>query len=495
MRRLACTFLLMCLYAGLAWAQKERLFTQVFSKQEFAQRRARLMETIGPNAVAVLRGNEGMPGYVSFRQGNDFFYLTGVEAPGAIVVLDGGSKRTILFLPPRNERRERAEGALLVPDDRARELTGIAEIMPVGELTSVLSRLDGTRPVLYAPMAPQELADMSRDLAVRYNLERMDDPWDGQASREARFIAKIHERFPGFAIKDLSPILDKMRLVKSAEEIAVLRKSSELAALGLMEAMRSTQPGQYEYELSALARFVFMRNGAQGDSYYALTATGRNAYMPHYHAGQSQLKDGEMLLLDYAPEFHYYQADVTRMWPVNGKFSPEQRELYGFYLGCYQAIMKHIRPRVPVSTIGQEAARDMEALLARSKFSNPRHQDAAKQFVATYKQRAEGANFRLGHWVGMATHDVGGYVDQLQPGMVFTVEPALTVPEDETYVRLEDMLLVTDSGVENLSASAPVEIDAIEKLMKEQGLLKRYPRLLAHDAVRPARSAPANAGR
>src|SRR5581483_5681694 len=122
---------------------------------------------------------------------------------------------------------------------------------------------------------------------------------------------------------------------------------------------------------------------------HAQWRAGRSLLCPHggreerLHAAQSQLKDGEMLLLDYAPEFHYYQADVTRMWPVNGKFSPQQRELYGFYLGCYQAIMKHIRPRMPVSTIGQEAAREMEALLARSKFSNSRHQDAAKQFVAT----------------------------------------------------------------------------------------------------------------
>ncbi len=448
---------------------------QPYSKEEFARRRDRVLEAIGPNAAAVLKGNEGMPGYVPFRQDNNFFYLTGVEAPGAMLLLDGGTKRAVLFLPRRNEARERSEGPLLAPDDAARTATGIALIEPVDAFTASVQRLAGIRQTIYTPMAPMELEAMSRDLALRYNLERLDDPWDGRSSREAHFVSLLRQRYPNVAVQDLTPVLDKLRLIKSAEEIAVLRRASTLAAEALAEGMRSTRAGQYEYELGALGKFIFYRNGAQGLAYYALVATGRNAYMPHYHTAQSQLKDGELFLMDFAPDYHYQMADVTRMWPVNGKFSPWQRELYGFYVACYQAIIKHIRPRVPVETIMNEAAAEMETILAAGKFSEEKYRRAAQQFVADYKRSA--ANGRLGHWVGMSTHDVGGSQYVLQPNMVFTIEPALRVPEDQIYIRLEDMLLVTQSGVENLSAKTPIAMEAIEALMKEQGLLKQYPRV------------------
>lgn len=491
MRRLVVVILFLFLLSGLSLlrAQEPRPhFTQVFSKEEFARRRARVLEAIGPQAIAVLKGNRGMPGYVEFRQGNDFFYLCGVEAPGAVLLLDGATKETTLFLPPRNPRREAVEGPLFAPDDTTRELTGIRNVLEVNAFTNVMNGLMATHEILYTPLAPQELEAMSRDLATRYNVERMDDPWEGRVSREAHFVSLLHTRFPKYGIKDLSPVLDGLRLIKSEEEVAVLRRSAELSALSLMEAMRSTQPGQYEYELDALAQFIYLRNGAQGLAYYALVASGPNAYIPHYHAGQRQLQEGDFLLMDFAPDYHYYTSDVTRMWPVNGKFSSDQRELYSFYLKCYQTIMKRIRPHVRPQTVIAEAASDMEEILRQSRFSKEKHRRGAETFVRDYRARAERLGpGRVGHWVGMATHDVGGSVDVLKPGMVFTIEPALRVPEDRIYIRLEDVLLVTETGVENLSAIAPVEIDAIEALVKETGLLEHYSRNLAHDAVRPQR--------
>ncbi len=483
MRRLTfAIFILLVMTAAAAAQERQPHFTKVFSKEEFARRRAKVLEEIGPKAVAVLKGNEGMPAYVPFRQDNNFFYLSGAEAPEAILLLDGATRQATLFVPPRNERREQSEGLLLVPGKTAQELTGIASVVEVGAFAETLQRLAPSRDTLYTPVAPQELVAMSRDLAVRYNLERINDPWDGRSSREAHFVALLHERFPSLAIKDLTPTLDRMRVMKSAEEIAVLRKSSELAALAIAEAMRSTQPGQYEYELAALAQFLYYRNGAQGYAYYPLVASDRNAYMPHYHEGLRQMKNGDFLLMDFAPDYHYYMADVTRMWPVNGKFSSDQRELYGFYLKCYQSIIKNIRPNVPVKTILNEAASDMEALLRQTTFSKDKYRRGAEQFVWDYRKGVERG--RLGHWVGMSTHDVGPPSDPLKPGMVFTIEPALRVPEDEIYVRLEDMILITETGAENMSGMVPMEMDAIEALMKEQGLLKRYPRLLADDAVR-----------
>jgi Xaa-Pro aminopeptidase len=485
MRRVV--LIVLALVASLA-AQKQPEFTKVFSKQEFAERRAKLRAALGKDGVAIVRGREDLPNYVSFRENNEMFYLTGTEAPGSILVVADTSlcPRTpceAIYMPARDPRRQKFEGALLGPDDASSELAGIP-IRPLELFAGTLSYMANNHATVYAPTAPQEVEATSRDLAVRYNLDRMNDPWDGQASREARFIAHIHERFPAMAIRDLTPILDQMRLIKSPQEIAVMRRSSELASLALAEGMRSTMPGQYEYELAALMRFLHNRNGGQGEAYYPLVATGTNAYAPHYHAASAQLKSGDLLLLDSAPDFHYYMSDVTRMWPVNGKFSPQQRELYTFYLGCYRAIISHIRPNASPHTIGQEAARDMEALLQKSKFSNPKHAKAAAKFVSDYKTNSEGTGpYMLGHWVGMSTHDVGGSIDTLKPGMVFTIEPQLTVPEDETYIRLEDMLLVTDTGVEVMSPQSPEDPDAIEKLMQEKGLLKLYPRLLADDVA------------
>ena len=469
--------------ASVAAAQKTPEFTKVFSKQEFADRRAKVAATIGKTAIAIVRGREDLPNYATFRENNELFYLTGTEGPGSVLLIDGATGRSELYMPPRDERRQKFEGALLGPDETSSKIAGIV-IRPLEQFAITLAFMARDHDTLYSPTAPQEVEVTSRDLAVRYNIDRMNDPWDGQSSREARFIGKMRERFPTFAVRDLTPTLDRMRLIKSPLEIAVLRRSSELASLSLIEAMRSTLPGQYEYELAALMRFLHSRGGAQGEAYYPLVADGTNAYAPHYHAASSLLKSGDLLLVDSAPDYHYYQSDVTRMWPVNGKFSPAQRELYSFYLGCYRAIIAHIRPNVSPHTIGQEAARDMEGLLAKSKFSNPNHSKAAAKFVSDYKTRAEGTGpYMLGHWVGMATHDVGGSIDVLKPGMVFTIEPALTVPEEETYIRLEDMLLITDNGVEVMSPQAPEDPDAIEKLMQEKGLLKQFPRLLADDVA------------
>jgi Xaa-Pro aminopeptidase len=240
--------------------------------------------------------------------------------------------------------------------------------------------------------------------------------------------------------------------------------------------MKSTRPGQYERELDGMAKFIYYRNGAQGEAYYSLIASGRNAWYPHYNAGKRKMEDGDFLLMDFAPDVGYAQSDVTRMWPVNGRFSGWQRELYGFYLGCYEAILKAIRPGATPAECMQEAAKKMDGILASSKFSKEIYRKAAQEFVDSYRKQAERPDAALGHWVGMATHDDGPHEGPLKAGMVFTIEPALRVPEEKIYVRLEDMIVITDKGTDVLSDFVPRDIPRIEKLMTEKGLLKTYPR-------------------
>ncbi len=457
-------------------------FTADFPPEEFAARRAKVYDAIGDKAFAVVQGAPSPAGYTRFRQSNDFYYLCGIEVPRAYLLLDGAARKTTLYLPHRDDGREKGEGRMLSAEDgdEVKKLSGVDAVYGTDLLAEqMLGKYHrGGLRSLFTPLAPAEGASMSRDLALRSVAEVGSDPFDGLPSREGRFVTLVHERFPVFEVRDLSPALDDLRLIKSARELALIRNATKLAGLAILEGMRSTRPGQYEHELDAVGKFVFWRNGAQGDAYYSLIASGRNAWWPHYNAGKRKMESGDFLLMDYAPDYDYYEADVTRMFPVNGKFSQWQRELYGFYLACYREILKAIAPGKTGAEVIQQAGAAMDPILAAAKFSKPSHRKAAEDFVAKYKKSAEGEYPYLGHWVGMATHDDGPHKGPLKPGMVFTIEPALTVPEEKIYVRLEDMIFITDKGAEVVSTDAPWDIDAIEKVMKEEGMLERYPRVI-----------------
>jgi Xaa-Pro aminopeptidase len=456
------------------------LFSTDFPPEEFAKRRAAVLDAIGKNAIAILQGAPTPVGYTRFRQSNDFYYLCGVEVPNAYLLLDPVQRKTSLYLPHRNVGRETGEGKVLSAEDaeEVKKLSGVDAVFGPDLLAEHVARILQRRSSLtvYTPLFPAEGGAESRDLALRRVAELGSDGWDAGPARAAVFAVKLKSLLPNLTVADLSPTLDGLRLIKSPREIAMIGRATKLSGLALMEAMRSTRPGQYERELDAVAKFVFYRNGAQGDAYYSLIASGQNAWWPHYNAGKRKMEDGDFLLMDYAPDVGYYMSDVTRMWPVNGVFSGEQGELYGFYLVCYEAILKAIRPGVDAATIMKEAAREMDRALANAKFSKDIHRKAAESFVKDYRDSADRPDAALGHWVGMATHDDGPRSGPLKPGMVFTIEPALRVPEEKIYVRLEDLIVITEKGRDVVSDFVPRDIASIEKVMKEEGLLERYPR-------------------
>lgn len=463
-----------------AFAQEDiPLFTADFPPQEFAARRAKVYGAIG-EGFALVQGAPSPNGYTRFRQTNEFYYLCGIEVPHAYLLLNGAQRTATLYLPHRNEGRERSEGKLLSAEDGdlIKRLSGVEAVYGVellGEHLGRFAQRSQTR-VVWTPFSPAEGMAMSRDLAVRAVADYSSDPWDGTASREMRLIEMLRTRFPQFEVRDLTPTLDQMRLIKSPREIELISKATRLSGLALMEAMRSTVPGLTEHELDAVAKYVYYRHGAQGDAYYSLIASGPNAIFPHYNVGKRVMRDGELLLMDYAPDYGYYMSDVTRQWPVNGKFNGWQRELYGFYLECYKAILAHIRPGKTAADIMKEAASDMRRALGRTKFSKPIYEAGAREFVESYEKSAAAPCASLGHWVGMATHDVGRDCGPLRAGMVFTIEPALRVPEEKIYIRLEDMIVIGESKADILTTFVPMEIDGIEALMREDGMLQRYPR-------------------
>jgi Xaa-Pro aminopeptidase len=461
--------------AGLG--QAGRPFTSAFPKEEFAGRRARIAEAIGSDAVALLQAAPTVHSSAIFRQSNEFFYVTGVVVPQAMVLIDGATKKTTLYLPKQDASRAAVEGALLSSDDpaAAAAMTGANEVKAPDALQAdLLARYKDGRRTIFVPFQPAEGSAESRDGATRRNNDAAADPWDGRIPREAHLRVLLTTRASNYVTRNLSPILDEMRAIKSAAEIGVIDRATRLGGEAIMEAMRSTAPGVGEDELDAIARFIYVRHGAQGEAYRAIVASGENAFFAHHRASDKIMKDGELVLMDYCPDLHYYRCDVTRQWPVNGKFSPVQRELYTFYLGLYEAILYSIKPHVTAQAILQEAVTKMDAMMATMKFSKPLYENAAKNFVEGYRRRAQGGGGNLGHAVGMSTHDMGGGSGVMRPGLVFTIEPQFRIPEERIFIRLEDMIVITDKEARITSDFVPRSIDAVEKLIAEPGLLQQH---------------------
>ncbi len=455
------------------FAQEKHFYQTDFSKEDFAERRAKVFEKIGKNAFAIIQGAKGTADFNVFRQSNEFYYLSGLETPHAYLLLDGRNQKTTLYLVHRDSDRERNEGKIFSVEDAdlIKELTGIDQVRSIESLSLDLvgkGLLRPPPPLLYTPLSPAETGTDSRDELLNEQARVSSNPWDGLASREARFRELLNLRAPQFEVRDLSPILDALRNIKSKKEIDVMRKATEIAGLAIIEAMRSTEPGVFEYQLDAAAKYIFYMHGARGDGYASIIGGGSNAYLGHYFRKTDQLKNGDLVLMDYAPDYHYYTSDVTRMWAVNGKFNQEQRELYNFILAYRDALFRYIRPGVTSDYVLDSAAKDMEKYLVGKTFAKPAHQKAVM----------EGLKFRghFQHPVGMAVHDVGVVRGvPLQAGMVFTIDPMIWIHEEKLYIRIEDVIVVTADGVENLSAFVPSTIEDIERTMTEKGLIQFRP--------------------
>jgi Xaa-Pro aminopeptidase len=472
MIRLSCLLVLVCVLPVPSRAQNVSLYQTDFPIEEFKERRGKVFDAIGNNSMAIIQGAPSVNGFKVFRQSNEFYYLCGLETPHSYLLLDGRSRKATLYLPHRDEARERNEGKLLTAEDAEliKKLTGVDSVIGV-ELMGrnwISTLVKVPPPTLYTPFSPAEVGADSRDELLGGMAGNISDPWDGRPSREGHFVQLIRSRYPQFEVRDLSPILDKLRIIKSPREIDLIRRASQLAGLGLVEAMRSTEPGAMEYQLDAAARYIFQINGARREGYSSITAGGTNAWLGHYFRNDSELKDGDMVLMDYAPDYRYYTSDVARMWPVNGKYTAGQRQLCEFILAYRNALLKRIRPGALPAQIMDEAAQEMGEYLKRNKFSQSQYERAAR----------EALKFRghLSHPVGMAVHDVGSYRDvALKTGMVFSVDPMLWVPEEKLYVRMEDVVAVTANGVENFTDFIPARLEEIEKTMREEGVLQKRP--------------------
>lgn len=423
----------------------------LFSREWHAGRRAALREALGgePDAIVVLRGAGPKDDYRAFYQDNLLWYFTGVTSPDAVWVMVPSTGAEWFLIPNVSARLRRWDGDVVDPA-MARAITGIEDCRPLGDasgpagaLVALLAELSAERKTVYADLAPAENWMMSRDYAARALAAAQADPYDGRPSREQQFAVRLAERH-GVTVRDLAPLADELRTIKTPEEVAALREACRIAAAGHALAMRTALPEDGEWQIAVAMRAEFQRLGAFGDAYAPIVGAGRNACVLHYKENRHRLARGQVVMIDYGPDYARYDADISRAWPVDTRFTPRQREVYEAVLAAQDAAFAECKPD---SSLGRVHEAANAALRARG-FGPLVHSTS--------------------HWVGLGTHDVGPSQDApLRPGMVFSVEPGIYLDDEDLGVRVEDVVLITEDGHEVLSASVPRGVAEVEALRRE----------------------------
>ncbi len=409
---------------------------------------------IVPTASEVARNRDSLYPY---RHDSYFYYLSGFPEPEAVVALVAGkdgadSDRHILFCREKNEEREIWDGFRYGPD-AAREIFGFDEARPITELDRALPDLASDQPALFTPLG-------------------LFAPWDRKVTdvlNEVRARARTGIAAPE-EIVDVRAVLDALRLVKDDHELKLMRRAAEISVAAHRRAMDRTRPGWYEYQVEAELAHEFLRSGAQAMAYPSIVAGGPNACVLHYRDNNRQLQEGELLLIDAGCEFHGYASDITRTFPASGRLTGPQKDVYELVLAAQEACLAAVRPGADFHDYHGVAERVLaqgyiDLGLCQGSLDEVLEKGAFKQF---YMHRA-------GHWLGLDVHDAGSYKvkgvsQKLVPGMVLTVEPGTYIrPADNVSdrfwdigVRIEDDVLVTATGIENLTGAAPKTVADVE---------------------------------
>ncbi len=421
-----------------------------FNKAEFTARRAKLFEQISDGVAVVFAAEEPGAAPVKFRQSPDFYYLTGVEEPNAVAVFTGANKKTFIFANKKTKREIQFEGPGLLDSDNAKARYGVDDILPLEQINAYFGSVFGDARHLYLPVSLEDNLQQSRGEVRTAEGRRMAHPVYRQVSSLRMAIDNVRQLAPHVPVIDIGPILAKMRVVKSSYEIERMRKAAAIGVESVKEAIKGTHPGQYEYEVEARARYFTTKNGA-GMAFTPIVASGPNTTALHYEQNNRKTEAGDVMLIDFGADYGYYVSDITRTWPVSGKFTPEEEKMYACVLDASDTVIAMMKPGVTLKNM----------------------QDVA---YGIYKKHGFEKEFEedgryIGHYVGLSVHDVNPGLDvPLQAGATFNVEPLLTIESKKIHMRLEDSVLVTATGAENLTAGAPRKLNEIYALIKEKGL-------------------------
>ncbi|MCA8961331.1 MAG: aminopeptidase P family protein [Planctomycetes bacterium] len=393
-------------------------------KSEYASRRKKALAAIGKSVALVYAGDAQGE---SFTVDPSFEYFTGIaDEPGAILMLDGAapsvSRRAVLFLSPRDPEVERWDGIRPGIGGALREATGIATIFRT-------------------PMFPRFLNEAivrAKRCACLHPFATIDRP----VSRDLETFRKVSDRVPGVTIEDRTALLGKLRSVKSVAEVRMLQRAVDLTAKGFEAALAALRPGIYEHEIQDLLEHTYRRNGSRrGPGYGTIVGGGLMATVLHYRANEHELKDGDLVCIDSGGTFGAYTADITRTYPVNGRFTDRQREIYDIVLKAEEAAIRAVRPGAKISDVHEVASK----IIAKAGFG--------EYFI-----------HGIGHHLGMQVHDLTPE-GPLREGAVITIEPGIYLPDEAIGVRIEDDILITKTGSRNLSAQIPKKAVDIERAM------------------------------
>lgn len=465
-------------------------------QDDLQARRERVMEKLGPEAMAVFwsapeRVYSHTVNY-EYRQDSNLFYLTGIDQEETVLVLMPGNetRREILFIRDADARREHWAGHSLTPAEATAQ-SGIRAVMMVSQFEPFIAAMFSKRAMGGGgdPREYQRFFDaLSAGNAALALLLEPQTSLSAPLGPAAQFAAKVRERFFGFSVRDVTPVVHRLRQVKTAYEQDVLRRSVAISSDAHRAGMKAAAPGKFEYEVEAAIEEVYMRNGAMSWGYPSIVGSGPNATILHYNRSSRKMEAGDLLLVDAAGNYQGYTGDITRTYPVGGRFTKTQRDIYDVVLAAQDAGIEAARAGKTPADI-QSACDDVlrAGLVKLGLVTEP-----------TGQQFKIWATHGVVHWIGLDVHDVGPR-GPLEPGMAFVIEPGIYVreaalenlpktPENLAFIekvrpavqlykdigaRVEDSFLLTERGLERMSQPVPRTIDEIERFMQSAGSARR----------------------
>lgn len=433
----------------------------MITKEEYISRREQVAERLPENSVAIipaasefLRNGDA---HYRFRQDSDFYYLTGSNEPDGLLIITSKPRcESFLFNLPKNPDVEQWTG-IRFGQSGAKEMMGVSDAFSIDDCSSML---------------PDFLSDQSAVFTFMGRYPHWDEKI-AQAWKRVKNLIRTGIKAPD-AFHDLAPLVSEMRLFKSAAEIELLRQAADASVLGHQRAMSKARMAQNEYELEAELIYAFIQKGCRSVAYDPIVAGGRNACILHYTDNNQPLSKKDLMLIDAGGEYHNYAADITRTFPLSGQFSAEQRALYDLVLGAQKKGIEQVKPGNPWNEIQQVMVHHLTDGLVQL--------GILKGGVDSLIEQQAYCDFYMhnsGHWLGLDVHDCGAYRKnghwrELEPGMVLTVEPGIYIQPGQNVdkrwqgigIRIEDDIVVTESGFENLTGALPVEAEEIEAIVR-----------------------------
>ena len=417
----------------------------------FVENRRRFCELLPPASLAIFQSNDVMPanadGTLAFRQNNDLFYLSGVDQEESILVIFPDARlahhREILFLKETSDHILVWEGYKLTKDE-ARTNSGIPNIM----------WLDSFKSVLPALMNEAENVYLNANEHIRAVVE--------VETRDARFVKSLQSQYPLHQYRRAARLLHQLRAIKSPEEIRVLRQACAITGQAFRRLLGFVRPGVWEFEVEAEIVHEFMRRRSRGPAYGSIVASGKNATVLHYTTNDNQCQAGDVILLDFGAEYANYAADLSRSIPVGGRFSPRQRQVYDAVLAVMDFAKTRLVPGAEIEAYHKAVGERMEQELIQLDLLNAtevKNQDPDAPLYKKYFMHG------TSHYLGLDVHDVGYKYRTFEAGMVYTCEPGIYIPEESLGIRLENDILLTAGGNEDLMAEIPLRAEEIEALM------------------------------